>query len=118
MHLMRCHPTGDLYPIITDFTKTQVSQPSSFSAISPVMWHARLGHPGSLVFNSLKNNKLSDCKRTSVSSVCQSCVFGKHVKLPFYDSVSHTCMLFDICHSNLWTSPVLNSAGHKYYTSC
>ena len=115
VHLMRCNSSVDLYPLTTDCTTNHAIQPSSFAALSPVLWHNRLGHLGTLVLNTLKNNKLIGCNKTSLTSFCQSCVFGKHVKLPFYDSLSRTHLLFDICHSDLWTSPVLSSAGHKYY---
>lgn len=36
-------------------------------------------------------------------------------ELPFYASNSVTLMPFDIIHSDLWTSPVLSSSGHRYY---
>jgi len=42
-------------------------------------------------------------------------MFGKQVKLPFYASSSTTLMPFDIIDRDLWTSPILSSAGHKYY---
>ena len=44
-----------------------------------------------------------------------ACPLGKHIKLSFYDSISGTSMPFDILLSNLWTSPVLSSSGHRYY---
>lgn len=60
-----------------------------------------------------KNNSVS-FKPSSIK-FCQSCVFGKHIKLPFSNSVSATMLPFDIIHSDLWTSPVLSSNGHRYY---
>ncbi|KAJ9551061.1 hypothetical protein OSB04_015106 [Centaurea solstitialis] len=45
MHLMRCNSKGDLYPITsTPFIGT--SPPTAFAALSPELWHNRLGHPG------------------------------------------------------------------------
>jgi hypothetical protein len=40
---------------------------------------------------------------------------GKHVKLPFTLSNSIVYAPFDIIHSDVWTSPVLSSEGHRYY---
>ncbi|GJZ21322.1 ribonuclease H-like domain-containing protein [Tanacetum coccineum] len=40
---------------------------------------------------------------------------GKHTKLPFYSSVSHVASVFDIVHSDLWTSPISSESGIKYY---
>ncbi|CAH9104714.1 unnamed protein product [Cuscuta epithymum] len=46
---------------------------------------------------------------------CSSCPLGKHSKMPFYNSMSYTILPFDIIHSDLWTSPVISSSGHRYY---
>ncbi|KAK6780427.1 hypothetical protein RDI58_022611 [Solanum bulbocastanum] len=108
---MRCDSHGDLYP----FSPSYNNQPSSFAAISPQIWHDRLGHPGAPILDLLRKNKGIDCKNHSSSSICSSCVFGKQTKLPFISSSSSTTMPFDILHSDLWTSPVLSSAGHRYY---
>ncbi|CAH9131347.1 unnamed protein product [Cuscuta epithymum] len=40
---------------------------------------------------------------------------GKHNKLSFSPSHSYTHAPFDIVHSDLWTSPILSSTGHRYY---
>jgi hypothetical protein len=104
--LMRCDSRGDLYPVTT---------PSSFVGLTSSLWHGRLGHPGVSVLNSLRNNKLICCEPFNSSVVCDYCVLGKQVKLPFFNSQTITLMPFDILHSDLWTSPVLSSAGHKYY---
>ncbi|PNY06260.1 hypothetical protein L195_g002723 [Trifolium pratense] len=50
MPLMRCNSTGDLYPI-TKTTRHSSTSPSTFAAISSVLWHNRLGHPGAHVLN-------------------------------------------------------------------
>lgn len=112
--IMRCDSTGDLYPVHTT-PHYSITFPSTFAAISPLLWHNRLGHPGDSILSSLRHNNFIECNRTSFSNVCQSCVFGKQVKLPFSSSTSCTELPFDLLHSDLWTSPVLSSAGHKYY---
>jgi hypothetical protein len=110
--LMRCDSTSELYPI-TSTSQNKNSAHSCFLASS--LWHDRLGHPGASVLESLRQNKMIDCTSPIRSHVCQSCVLGKHIKLPFVASSSMTCMPFDIIHSDLWTSPVLSSSGHRYY---
>ena len=103
--LLRCDSRGDLYP---------VTNPPSFSGLTSSLWHSRLGHPGVSILNSLRKNKFIYCEPFN-SSVCDSCVLGKQVKLPFSNSQTTTLMSFDILHSDLWTSPILSSASHKYY---
>lgn len=113
MSIMRCDSRGDLYPI--SYSLNNQASSSTFAAISPKLWHDRLGHPGSPILDVLRKNKSIDCNKLSNSSICGSCVLGKHIKLPFVSSFSNTTMPFDILHSDLWTSPVLSSLAHRYY---
>ncbi|GJU71411.1 ribonuclease H-like domain-containing protein [Tanacetum coccineum] len=39
----------------------------------------------------------------------------KHAKLPFYNSESSVNSVFEIIHSDIWTSPILSENGIKYY---
>ena len=110
--LMRCDSSGDLYPLTSRPTTTY---PSNFVALSKELWHNRLGHPGIPVFNSLQRNNFILCNKLPKHYFCHSCPLGKHTKLPFYESSSYTMMPFDIVHSDIWTSPVLSSGGHRYY---
>ena len=112
--LMRCESSGDLYPFTSTTQAIQTTTPSVFAVLSSNVWHSRLGHPGDVVLNSLRSNNLIECNKTR-DFFCPSCPLGKLIKLPFYDSSSTTTMPFDIVHSDLWTSPVTSSAGHKYY---
>ena len=114
IQLMRCESTGDLYPLPTSTTNLTILE-STFAAISPTLWHNRLGHPRVSILHSLRNDNFIYYKQLSSSSVCQSCVFGKKVKLPFFDFLNCTYMPFDIIHSDLWPSSILSSASHKYY---
>lgn len=104
--LMRCDSPGELYPVTTSYP---------FAGLAHTIWHDRLGHPSSSALQSLRNNKFIDSEHLNSRIVCDSCVFGKHVKLPFVSSNNATVMPFDILHSDLWTSPILSSAGHRYY---
>ncbi|XP_021743878.1 uncharacterized protein LOC110709931 [Chenopodium quinoa] len=111
--IMRCNSRGDLYPF-SAFHNDQAI-PSTFAAVTTKIWHDWLGHPGSSILDVLRKNKIIDCIKHSSSSICGSCVLGKHIKLPFVPSLSSTSLPFDILHSDLWSSPVLSSAGHKYF---
>ncbi|KAI3730926.1 hypothetical protein L1987_62107 [Smallanthus sonchifolius] len=111
--ILRCNSSGDLYPLTTPLQSLS-SQPSTFAAITQDRWHQRLGHPGQHLLHPLKSSSCIDFGKPS-HIICQSCVFGKGVKLPFYDSLNKTSLPFDIIHSDLWTSPVLSSGGHRYY---
>nr|KYP66503.1 Retrovirus-related Pol polyprotein from transposon TNT 1-94 [Cajanus cajan] len=111
--LMRCNSVGDLYPLFPPSQAT-LSNPSVFTTMSRDIWHNRLGHPGNAIINSLRSNKFIECNK-ACQSFCSSCPIGKHVKLPFYDSSSYTVLPFDIIHSDLWTSPIASTSGHRYY---
>lgn len=67
------------------------------------------------MFRTLRKNNDISCNKPLTKSLCSSCVLGKQVRLPFNDSISYTLLPFDIVHSDLWTSPVVSSSGHKYY---
>lgn len=109
--ILRCNSSGDLYPLVLG---SGSSQPSAFAAISSQLWHQRLGHPGQSPLHSLKNSCSIDFNK-SMDNVCRSCVIGKSIRLPFHTSTSCTSQPFDIIHSDLWTSPIVSSGGHRYY---
>ncbi|KAJ9567440.1 hypothetical protein OSB04_003406 [Centaurea solstitialis] len=111
--ILRCNSSGDLYPLTTNFIKPP-SKPIALAAVTQDRWHQRLGHPGKSLLHSLKSSSFIDFSKPN-NTLCQSCVFGKSVKLPFYDSMNKTHLPFDIIHSDLWTSPVLSTGGHRYY---
>jgi transposase InsO family protein len=114
---MRCESQGDLYPITNHHNTNKTKHPSTFAALSSVIWHNRLGHPGEQILSSLRKNKFIECNTLSSlhSNFCHSCPLGKHIKLPFTSSLNNSLFPFDILHSDVWTSPVLSSSGHKYY---
>ena len=96
---MRCESRGALYPI-TEST-TPATSSSTFAALAPSLWHERLGHPGVSILHSLRKNKFIECNQIRDSRIFHSCSLGKHIKLPFVLSHSHTLMPFDIVHTNL-----------------
>ncbi|GJW26607.1 ribonuclease H-like domain-containing protein [Tanacetum coccineum] len=80
-------------------------------SFSSTTWHRRLGHPGEDVLRRLESSRLISCNKSKVSALCH----GKHVKLPFYSSESNVASVFEIIHSDLWTSPIPSESGIKYY---
>ncbi|GJZ27086.1 ribonuclease H-like domain-containing protein [Tanacetum coccineum] len=110
--LLCCDSTGDLYPV--------TQQPSSHTLVvllsfSSTTWHKCLGHPGDDVLRRLELNNLISCRKSMLSALCHACQLGKHVKLPFYSSESSVDSLFEIIHSDIWTSSIPSESGIKYY---
>nr|KAJ0188167.1 hypothetical protein LSAT_V11C900456030 [Lactuca sativa] len=93
--ILRCDSTGDLYLLSLPTARTI---PSTFAALSQDLWHQRLGHPGVSLLHILNKHKSISVSKFSDSKICQTCVFGKHIKLPFNDSLSTTMLPFDIIH--------------------
>ncbi|XP_074271814.1 uncharacterized protein LOC141595747 [Silene latifolia] len=88
MPIMRSNSTGDLYPLHTpNHAPAATSHPQAFTALPSTIWHGRLGHPGSEIFNSLCTRKTIPCRPLNKLSVCNSCQLGKHIKL----SVCNSC---------------------------
>ncbi|KAJ9565309.1 hypothetical protein OSB04_001275 [Centaurea solstitialis] len=114
INLMRCNSDGDLYPLPIS-VKSKVPTESAFLSVTSSVWHARLGHLGDNILNKLRSDRLITCSSVSSSCVCKSCQLGKQDKLPFFNSMSNSIAPFDIIHSDVWTSPVMSTSGHKYY---
>ena len=113
--VLRSNSTGDLYPFPSAHGATPSSSISSaFSVFSSSIWHSRLGHPGNAVLNSLYSSSLIKCNKDP-HFVCHSCPLGKHIQLPFVNSMAMSSKPFDIIHSDLWTSPISSPSGYKYY---
>ncbi|GJU77811.1 ribonuclease H-like domain-containing protein [Tanacetum coccineum] len=110
--LLRCDSTGDLYPV----TQQPSSQtPVVLLSFSSTTWHRRLGHPGDDVLRCLESKKLISCRKSKLSALCHACQLGKHAKLPFYNSESSVNSVFEIIHSDIWTSPIPSESVIKYY---
>ncbi|GJS71497.1 ribonuclease H-like domain-containing protein [Tanacetum coccineum] len=109
--LLRCDSNGDLYPV----THQPSSTPFALLSFSHSTWHIRLGHPGDVVLRNLVSRHFINCNGSKVSNLCHAYQLGKHVKLPFYSSESRVESVFDIIHSDLWTSLILSVSGIKYY---
>ncbi|GKD94776.1 ribonuclease H-like domain-containing protein, partial [Tanacetum coccineum] len=101
--LLRCDSTGDLYPV----TQQPSSQtPVVLLSFSSTTWHRRLGHPGDDVLRRLESRNLISCRKSKLSALCHACQLGKHAKLSFYNFKSSVDSVFEIIHSDIWTSPI------------
>ncbi|GJU23832.1 ribonuclease H-like domain-containing protein [Tanacetum coccineum] len=110
--LLRCDSTGDLY-LVTQQPSSQ--SPVVLFSFSSTTWHRRLGHPGDDMVRRLESKNLISCCKSKLSALCHACQLGKHVKLPFYNSESSVDSVFEIIHSDIWTSPIPSESGIKYY---
>ncbi|GKC81179.1 ribonuclease H-like domain-containing protein, partial [Tanacetum coccineum] len=110
--LLRCDSTGDLYPVTQ---QPPLQTPVVLLSLSSTTWHRRLGHPGEDVLRRLESSNLISCNKSKSSALCHACQLGKHVKLPFYSSESSAKSIFEIIHSDIWTSLIPSESGIKYY---
>ncbi|GKB50287.1 ribonuclease H-like domain-containing protein [Tanacetum coccineum] len=78
-------------------------------------WHRRLSHPREDVLRCLESRNLISCNKSKSSALCHASQLGKHAKLPFYNSESSVDSVFEIIHSDIWTSPILSESEIKYY---
>ncbi|GJW65428.1 ribonuclease H-like domain-containing protein [Tanacetum coccineum] len=110
--LLRCDSTGDLYPVTQ---QPSLQNPVVFLSFSSTTWHRRIGNPGDDVLRRLESSNLISCNKSKLSALCHACQLGKHVKLPIHSSHSCVMSVFEIIHSDIWTSPFLCESEIKYY---
>ena len=100
--VLRSNSTGDLYPFpSTHGASTSSSISTAFSTFSTSIWHSRLGHPRNAILDSLYSSSLIKCNKDS-SFVFDSCHLGKHIRLPFINSMSMNTKPFDIIYNDLY----------------
>nr|GEZ51568.1 ribonuclease H-like domain-containing protein [Tanacetum cinerariifolium] len=110
--LLHCDSTGDLYPVTQQPLSQTLVVLLSFSSTT---WHKCLGHPGDDVLLRLESRNLISCRKSKLSALCHACQLGKHAKLMFYNSESSVDSVFEIIHSDIWTSLISSESGIKYY---
>jgi hypothetical protein len=121
--IARSNSTGPLYmlrlPSSTASSRTSpcamstIVAPHILAAITPSIWHHRLGHPGSDALSSLSRSSFIFCTSTT-HDFCHAWQLGKHTRLPFFSSSSRVEKAFDLLHLDLWTFPVISVPGSKY----
>ncbi|XP_019420690.1 PREDICTED: uncharacterized protein LOC109330874 [Lupinus angustifolius] len=85
MSIMRCDSRDDLYPISSSLNNQASS--STFAAISPKLWHDRLGHPGSPILDELRKNKSIDCRKSDVYDIFLA--FKAHISTQFERNIKN-----------------------------
>ncbi|GKC67138.1 ribonuclease H-like domain-containing protein, partial [Tanacetum coccineum] len=98
--LLRCDSAGDLYPAPSPI-------PHAF-LVSQHMWHQCLGHPEGEVLSRLVSSNFISYNNEEPPVLCHAFQLGKHVRLPFVSSSTVISSCFDIIHTDVWTSPILN----------
>jgi hypothetical protein len=122
--IARSNSTGPLYTLrLPSSTTSSCTSPCAMStivaphilaAVTPSIWHHRLGHPGSDTLSSLSRSSFISCTSTT-HDFCHAWQLGKHTRLPFSSSSSRVEKAFDLLHLDLWTFSVISVSGSKYY---
>ena len=99
---------SDLYPLVG--CKTSHKSLTCLSTIIGVRanadtWHSRLGHPSSVILDSLfHSNKLSIKGPSNKIEFCSACQLGKAKKLPFLESSHQSFVPLALIRSDVWVS--------------
>ena len=111
--LLRCNSSGELYSFSPPPTPRALA---AAIAHSHDVWHRRLGHPGHDAYRCLSQYISLPCpKQINHSTLCHACQLGRHVRLPFSSSSTHTTRPFELIYCDLWTSSILSISGNKYF---
>jgi hypothetical protein len=100
---------------------TSINKTRAFSALIGVsttssVWHLRLGHPASHVFQLIKSHCSLPIKGTiNKDSICESCQMAKSKRVPFPISTRTAKCALKVIHSDLWCSPISSISGCRYY---
>ena len=79
-------------------------------------WHSRLGHPSSVILDSLfHSNKLSIKGPSNKIEFCSARQLGKAKKLPFLESSHQSFVHLTLIHFDVWVSLVQSIGGCSYY---
>ena len=110
--LYQSHAEGDMYPI--SFTAPASSSPRVCISKkhSTKLWHHRLGHPSSNILSTILHQL--QLPSSSLESLCSSWSAREELQTSFHfnSTFNHWCSSTPA----LWgPSPVLSSAGFKYY---
>jgi hypothetical protein len=114
--ITRCDSSGPLYTMRLPSRSTPSSSVTAPTALvaSASTWHHRLGHPGVDTMSKLSNSSNIICSR-STNDLFHACQLGYHTHMPFVSSAFRADNNFELIHCELWTSPIINISGCKYY---
>ncbi|CAL9216467.1 unnamed protein product, partial [Arabidopsis halleri] len=106
--LLRCNSQGPLYSVPSHLF-TSSPQALTISTPNHFTWHRRLGHPNHSTLQQLLSSLSISYNKNDLTTLCQACQLGKHLRQPFYESHSFVSEPFDIIHSDIWTSPIMST---------
>ena len=88
----------------------------STTKTTSAIWHSRLGHPAfPILKHVLTHSHLASSASITSDFYCNACLCNKSHKLPFSTSTLVSTNPLQIVFSDVWTSPIVSSAGFKYY---
>ena len=81
------------------------------------LWHHRLGHPTNSVVSLMLHKANVPFTKSSLPTLCHTCLEGKFSKLPFPQHVNQSVIPFEIIHTDIWgPAPCISVDGYRYYT--
>jgi hypothetical protein len=114
--ITKCDGSGPLYTMHLPSRSTPLSSVAAPTTLvaSTSTWHRCLGHPGVDTMSKLSNaSSIIYCRCTH--DLCHAYQLGRHIHIPFVNSVSHADNNFNLIHYDLWTLPIVSISGCKYY---
>jgi histone deacetylase 1/2 len=107
----------DLYAL-TKSSITSVPQaywsPCTFASAD--LWHRRLGHPTTRIFQLLISKNKIICNNKRLNFQCQSCPLGKSSCLSLGPTYHKTSAPLELIFSDVWSSARLfSSDGYRYF---
>jgi hypothetical protein len=105
--LMRGRSHHGLYPVPCPVSSTSLPSCAALSSVTTFadLWHCRLGHPSSIVVESvIRSNKLA-CAPSRSSLVCNSCLRAKIHQLSYNNFAHVTTSPLELLHSDVWGLP-------------
>jgi hypothetical protein len=115
--LLSGHSQYGLYALTRSFV-TSVPQAywSPCISVSVDLWHRRLGHPTSSIFQLLVLKNKIICSNKRLDFQCQSCPLRKSSRLSLGPTGHQTSALLELIFSDVWgPAPLLSSDGYCYF---
>lgn len=107
-------PTGD-GNIFHSLGLFDVPPISYNAAINHVVWHMRLAHPSSVVYDKLSQHTKFSSWTKNNASLCIISSLAKSHKQPFHPTHVFSSHVFYLLYMDICTSLALTSTGAKYF---
>jgi len=103
---------------LTKSSVTSVPQAywSPCTSASADLWHRRLGHPTTRIFQLLISKNKIICNNKRLNFQCQSCPLGKSSRLSLGPTGHKTSAPLELIFSDVWgPAPLFSSDGYRYF---